>query len=95
MYRRQHHRTFRKPLFHFFSKKLLRHPLTVSKTSDIIGHTWFVAVLDDDFIKNPSTVKKIVFCSGQVWVDIHAERESRGVTQEVAIIRVEQIAPLH
>jgi len=95
MLRRQQHRTFRKPLIHFFSKKLLRHPLTVSNTSDIVGQTSFISVLDDQSIVKPETVKKLVFCAGQVWVDIHDQRQKRGLDQDIAIVRIEQLAPLH
>jgi 2-oxoglutarate dehydrogenase E1 component len=95
MLRRQQHRTFRKPLIHFFSKKLLRHPLTVSNTSEIVGQTSFTSVLDDQSIVKPETVKKLVFCAGQVWVDIYDQRQKRGLDQDVAIVRIEQLAPLH
>ena len=39
-----------------------------------------------------SQVKKVVFCSGQVYYDIEAERLKRGIN-DIAIVRVEQIAP--
>lgn len=39
--------------------------------------------------------KRIVFCSGKVYYELHAERERRGeaATKEVALVRVEQLAP--
>jgi len=37
-------------------------------------------------------VRKIIFCSGQVFYDIRAERDKRGV-DDVSIIRVEQLSP--
>lgn len=79
---------------HFYSKKLLRHPLCVSNKDEIIGNTKFQPILDDKFITDSSKVKKLVFCTGQVWIDIHERRESLGVADEVAIVRVEQLAPL-
>lgn len=40
-------------------------------------------------------VKRVVMCSGKVWYDLHAEREKRGLDKagEVALVRVEQLAP--
>jgi len=39
--------------------------------------------------------KRVVFCSGKVFYDLHAEREKTGQDQknEVAIVRLEQLAP--
>lgn len=37
-------------------------------------------------------VKKIVFCSGQVYYDLRAERDKRGL-KDVAIVLVEQLSP--
>lgn len=51
-------------------------------------------MLDDKFIKDASKVKKLVFCTGQVWIDIHERREALSVQDEVAIVRLEQLAPL-
>ena len=34
----------------------------------------------------------LVFCSGQIYYELLAEREMRGVT-DVALVRLEQIAP--
>jgi len=54
-----------------------------------------LALIDDETIVKPETVKKLVFCSGQVWVDIYEQRQKRGMDQELAIVRIEQLAPLH
>ena len=37
-------------------------------------------------------IRRVVFCSGQVYYDLEAERTKRGAN-DVAIIRVEQLAP--
>eukprot|EP00877_Chromochloris_zofingiensis_P000629 jgi/Chrzof1/10567/Cz05g03220.t1_OGD[v5.2] len=37
--------------------------------------------------------KRIVFCSGKVFYELHAERENLKKENEVAIVRVEQLAP--
>lgn len=38
-------------------------------------------------------VKRVVFCTGKVFYDLHAEREKSGKQDDIAIIRVEQLAP--
>ena len=42
--------------------------------------------------ENPDSVKTLVFCSGQIYYELLAEREKRGRT-DVALVRLEQIAP--
>lgn len=68
--RRQQHRTFRKPLINFFSKKLLRHPEAVSNVEELVGKKKFVPVYDDVTIKDAKKVKRVIFCSGQVYYDL-------------------------
>ena len=38
--------------------------------------------------------KRIVFCTGKVFYELHAERERQGKQDEVAVIRVEQVRGL-
>jgi len=40
----------------------------------------------------PANVRKVVFCSGQVYYDLIAEREKLG-KKDIAIVRVEQLSP--
>ena len=38
--------------------------------------------------------KRVVFCSGKVFYDLHAQREANGSDQgQVALVRLEQLAP--
>ena len=50
-------------------------------------------MIDDNFIKDPSAVKKVLFCSGKIYFDL-AEKQQKENRQDVAIIRMEQIYPL-
>jgi multifunctional 2-oxoglutarate metabolism enzyme len=78
-----------KPLVIFTPKSLLRHPLAISKVSELVGDK-FHNVLDDvETIVNP---KRVVLCSGKIYYDLLAERAQRGV-KDVALIRVEQLYP--
>lgn len=93
--RRQVHRDFRKPLIVVSPKNLLRNKRCVSSLEDMGPGTAFQRVLDeadDDIKENPEMVKTLVFCSGQIYYELLAEREKRS-RSDVALVRLEQIAP--
>ena len=94
--RRQIHRDFRKPLIVATSKALLRHPLARSTLDDMTGNTFFQHYIHETdptiLARDPSTVRRHVLCSGQVYFTLAKEREARNI-KDIAISRVEQIAP--
>jgi len=93
MLRRQLRREFRKPLVVMSPKRLLRHKGAVSDLADF--STDRVARLIDDPAKHlvgKDSIRKVLFCSGQVYYDLVDEREKRGI-KDIAVCRVEQIAP--
>jgi 2-oxoglutarate dehydrogenase E1 component len=70
-------------------KSLLRHPKVISPMADLAqGH--FLEVLDDTLDREP--VERILLCSGKVYYDLLAQRESSGRT-DTAVIRIEQFYP--
>ncbi|EFC48328.1 2-oxoglutarate dehydrogenase [Naegleria gruberi] len=89
--RRQLHRDFRKPLVVFTPKSLLRLKEAASSLSEFAAGTSFKQVIDDETgaITDPKKVKRVVFCSGKVYYDLLSAR----TTQNVALVRVEQLAP--
>ena len=104
----QIHRSFRKPLVIFTPKNLLRHPKAKSqllefddKADDpnIVGVRFKRLIMDareTDRSPTPEPrpeVKRLVFCSGKVYYELEAAREEKGMREEVAIARVEQLAP--
>lgn len=89
--RRQLKRDFRKPLIVFTPKSLLRHPMAVSPLQDFYNAE-FQEVIDD--ILNPKLIKKLVFCTGKFYYDLLAERTALN-RNDVALIRIEQLFPLH
>ncbi len=89
--RRQMKRDFRKPLVVFTPKSLLRLPKAVN-TIEELGNGTFQEVIDDTI--NTSKVKKMVFCTGKFYYDMLEERERLG-REDVALIRIEQLFPLH
>merc|ERR1711935_307104 len=93
--RRQIHRDFRKPLVVVAPKNLLRNRRCVSSLEDMGPGTTFKRLIpetDPAIFENPDNVKKLVFCSGQIYLELLAERERRK-RQDVALVRLEQIAP--
>ncbi len=79
----------KKPLIVFTPKALLRHPQCISATTEFTqGH--FQEVLADP--TPPSSVKKVLLCSGKVVYDLFQEREKQH-RSDVMIIRIEQLYP--
>ena len=91
--RRQVKRTFRRPLVVMAPKSMLRHPLAVSPTEELISGR-FSEVLDDPAPPPPGEVRRIVLCSGKLFYDLTQERE-RERERGVAILRLEQFYPFH
>ncbi|MGP1346224.1 MAG: 2-oxoglutarate dehydrogenase E1 component [Phycisphaerales bacterium] len=97
--RRQVLRRFRKPLIVMSPKSLLRLPAAASRVEDLTGGR-FMEVLDDPAFsggdaKAKRKVKRILLCSGKVYYDLIERREQSGKDGEVAVVRVEQLYPLH
>jgi len=90
--RRQLAWPFRKPLIVFSPKANLRHPGSFSHINEFTSGG-FKEVVDDNFIKDPAAVKKVLFCSGKVYFDL-AEKQQKENRQDIALIRLEQIYPL-
>jgi 2-oxoglutarate dehydrogenase E1 component len=93
--RRQKHRDFRKPLVLMTPKSLLSRPEAVSSESDFQEGTCFQEILPDTkFFEQPNEVNRIIFCSGKVYYDLMAHRQTEGI-EATAIIRIEQLYPFH
>jgi 2-oxoglutarate dehydrogenase E1 component len=93
--RRQVHRDFRKPLIVASPKNLLRNKRCVSTLEEMGPGTEFRRVYgeqDDEIVQQADDVKTLVFCTGQIYYELLNERDSRNC-QDVAIIRLEQVAP--
>lgn len=90
--RRQLAWPFRKPLVVLTPKAYLRYPGSYSKMSEFLNGG-FKEVIDDQFVTQPSEVKKVLFCSGKIYFEL-AERQQKENRQDVAIVRLEQVFPL-
>jgi 2-oxoglutarate dehydrogenase E1 component len=89
--RRQVRRDFRKPLIVMSPKSLLRHPAAVSSISDFTSGG-FQEILEEPGA--PQGPARVVLCSGKVYYDLCEYREKNALT-DTAIVRIEQLYPLH
>ena len=93
--RRQIHRGFRKPLVIMTPKSLLRSEDATSQGEDFTNSR-FYEILDDPTVKDRKKITRLVFCSGKVYYDLVRGRTEAGPDgKNTAIVRVEQIYPLH
>jgi 2-oxoglutarate dehydrogenase E1 component len=88
--RRQVRRDVRKPLVVFTPKSILRARTSRSKVDDLLSGS-FREVLDDPTVDDPSSVRRVVLCSGKVAYDAMAARDE--AKAPVAVVRVEQLYP--
>ncbi len=100
--RRQMKRDFQKPLVVMSPKSLLRHPGATSRLEDFTGGA-FQEIIDDPgygggtrapFPTDTKAPARIILCSGKVYYDLVDYRAKQKLT-EVAIVRLEQLYPLH
>jgi 2-oxoglutarate dehydrogenase E1 component len=92
--RRQRRRDFRKPLIVMSPKSLLRHPSAVSHLKDFEEGS-FQEILDDPLWENSAQRPgRLVLCSGKVYYDL-VESRARNKVEDTAIVRIEQLYPLH
>lgn len=91
--RRQIALPFRKPLILMTPKSLLRHPEARSSFDEMIEGTDFKRIIPDigPASRDPSSVKKLMFCTGKVYYDILKAIKDKGLESQIALIRVEQV----
>jgi 2-oxoglutarate dehydrogenase E1 component len=89
--RRQIKWEFRKPLVVMSPKSLLRHPEAVSNVAEFTDES-FNVVIDDNEVM-PSSVRRVIFCSGKVYYDLleHRKHVTNGLS--IALVRIEELYP--
>ena len=80
------------PLFVLTPKSLLRNPAIASSAQELVDGRFKSVLDDDDARRRPNAIKRVVLCSGKVYVDLTAS-EQRKTSPTVAVCRVEQLAP--
>ncbi|MBD2699920.1 2-oxoglutarate dehydrogenase E1 component [Spirosoma sp. BT702] len=89
--RRQLVWSFRKPLVIMSPKSLLRHPKCVSPLEDLTKGS-FQEIIDDSYAQ-AKKVKRVLLCTGKIYYDL-LEKQQTDQRDDVAIVRIEQLAPL-
>lgn len=95
MMRRQMKMPFRKPLIMMTPKSLLRHPEAKSNFDDYLEGTEAKRIIPETgpAFQSPQDVKKLLFCSGKVFYDVRQARDQAKHTNQIAIVRIEQLNP--
>jgi 2-oxoglutarate dehydrogenase E1 component len=89
--RRQVIRPYRKPLIIFSPKSTLRRKASFSPLDELANGGFRVVIPETDAV-DPSTIDRLVLCSGKVYYDILETRREKGMSG-VAIARIEQLSP--
>jgi len=89
--RRQVHDPLRKPLVVLAPKRYLRMPATYSAVQSFTEGA-FLPVLDDPNPPEPSTVERLVLCTGKIGHELIERRNSHDAP--IAVVRVEQLYPV-
>jgi 2-oxoglutarate dehydrogenase E1 component len=89
--RRQLAWDFRKPLVIMSPKSLLRHPKCISPLEDLTQGS-FQEIIGDSYA-DVKKVKRVLLCTGKVYYDL-LEKQQADQRDDVAIVRLEQLAPL-
>ncbi len=91
--RRQMMRDFVKPLVIMTPKSLLRSEAAVSQADDFTK-AGFSEILETPAPVGAAKARRVIFCSGKVYYDLLKFRDANKV-DDTAIIRLEQLYPLH
>jgi 2-oxoglutarate decarboxylase len=89
--RRQMRDARRIPLVLMTPKSILRHPKATSTPQELVDGQ-FELVLDDQTVREPHAIQRVLLCAGKIYYDLRMEQERRKGLP-VAIIRVEQLYP--
>lgn len=79
------------PLVIMTPKSLLRNPATFSSLENLSEGTW-QNVIDDPIVKDKDKIKRLVFSSGKMYVDLDTS-QYRKDSKNIAIVRIEQLYP--
>jgi 2-oxoglutarate dehydrogenase E1 component len=81
------------PLVVLTPKSLLRHPLTMSSGRELAEGRFQLVIDDQDAARQASKVRRLVLCSGKIFVDLVTSDQRQAAADNVALVRVEQVYP--
>jgi len=86
----------RRPLVVFTPKSMLRLKSAASPAEDFTGGSFRPVIPETEGGIDAAGVRRVLLCSGKIYYDLLAERAKRATSggEQVAIVRVEQLAPL-
>ncbi|MGH8939357.1 MAG: multifunctional oxoglutarate decarboxylase/oxoglutarate dehydrogenase thiamine pyrophosphate-binding subunit/dihydrolipoyllysine-residue succinyltransferase subunit, partial [Actinomycetes bacterium] len=86
----------RRPLVVFTPKSMLRLKAAASPVEEFTSGAFRAVIPETEGGIDPTGVRRVVLCSGKIYYDLLAERAKRATSDgaQVAIVRVEQLAPL-
>jgi 2-oxoglutarate dehydrogenase complex dehydrogenase (E1) component-like enzyme len=90
---------FRRPMVVLTPKRTLRLPIATSSVTEFLrdggSHAAFLPVMDDPRTLDSNQIRSIAICSGEIFYDMLRLLQDlpEQVSQTVAIVRVEQLAP--
>ncbi len=82
-----------RPVVIMTPKSMLRNKLAASRPEDFSTGGWRPA-LGDPSITDPSSVRRVLLCSGKIRWELVAQRAKLGLDQQVAIVSLERLYPL-
>jgi 2-oxoglutarate decarboxylase len=86
----------RRPLIVFTPKSMLRLKAAASAVEDFTSGGFRPVIPESNQAIDPAGVRRVLLCSGKIYYDLLAERARQADSggEQVAIVRVEQLAPL-
>ncbi len=82
-----------RPVVIMTPKSMLRSKAAASTPEDFTAGRWQPAV-GDPTVTDPARVRQVILCSGKIRWELAAERSSRGLDGQVAILALERLYPL-
>jgi 2-oxoglutarate decarboxylase len=86
----------RRPLVVFTPKSMLRNKAAVSTVEEFTSGRYRPIIDDPTFASGEKAdgVSRLLLCAGKVYYELVAAREKAGTTDDVAIVRLEQLYPI-
>ena len=81
-----------RPLIVMTPKSLLRNPNAGATFQELTQGTFRPVIDDDQALANPSSIRRVVLCTGKVSIDLLSS-DNRANAEDVAIVRVELLYP--
>lgn len=82
------------PLIILTPKSLLRNPLIFSSLKELTHGSWQPVIDDEIDDKQAKKVKRLILCSGKIYLDLVSSEYREKNSGDIAIARVEQLYPI-